>query len=162
MILVGGKARHRRLYWALAHAWAVVRLRRWIVALAMIASLSATLSWIHRNSVYSATVRLDVLEAAASAAWPLPSPARDIASNLLIRISLLKSGKVLADQQEVSVEELANRLSRVKVAWVYDEGSPIRSEINKALGKYSIGEMRSSRPDFSDFIDVHGQSHPTY
>ncbi|MDB6029642.1 MAG: hypothetical protein JWM68_5865 [Verrucomicrobiales bacterium] len=91
------------------------------------------------------------------------------ATEIVLKVSVLQSGKLLADGTEVRLDELDGRLSKVKsqkgIVWYYREngqGEPptIAIEVIKLVMKHSLPISMSSKPDFSDTIDNKGNSQP--
>jgi hypothetical protein len=87
----------------------------------------------------------------------------------VLKVSVLHSGKLLADGAEIRLDELDARLSQIKtrngVVWYYREGAqgeppPIAMEVMKLLVKHSLPISLSSKPDFSDTVDEQGNSRP--
>jgi uncharacterized protein YcfL len=90
-------------------------------------------------------------------------------TNVILKVSVLQSGKLLADGTEIALADLDARLSEVKsqngVVWYYREGGqgeppPVAMEVMKLIVKHSLPISMSSKPDFSDTIDERGVSHP--
>jgi hypothetical protein len=90
-------------------------------------------------------------------------------TDTVIKISVLQSGKLLANGAEIGLDELDGRLSQVKsqdgkVMYYREEGQgdppSIATDVIKLIIKHRLPVMLSSKPDFSDAIDEHGVSHP--
>ena len=88
-------------------------------------------------------------------------------TNVVLKVSVLQSGKLLANAAEVRLEDLDARLSETKnqngVVWYYREAGqaeppPTAMEVMKLIVKYRLPVSMSSKPDFSDTIDEHGNS----
>jgi len=97
------------------------------------------------------------------------APATSYNTNVVLRISVLQSGKLLADGSEVSLSGLDSKLAHLKtqngVAWYYREGGqseppPLAMDAIKLLAKYGTPVSTSSKADFSDTVDEHGVSKP--
>jgi hypothetical protein len=88
---------------------------------------------------------------------------------LILKVSVLASGAVLLDGQPVQLEQLKQALEIARrddgVVWYYREAaaeSP-REEAIRVLNLVVQNKLRislSSRPDFSDYVDAKGISHP--
>jgi hypothetical protein len=96
-------------------------------------------------------------------------PMHEFNANVILKVSVLQSGKLLADGTEVSLDGLDDRLAQVKsqngVVWYYRELSqgqpPLAAlEVMKLVVKHSVPVSMSSKPDFSDTIDERGISRP--
>ncbi len=83
-------------------------------------------------------------------------------TDIVLKVSVLQSGKVLANGTEIRLDELDGRLSQIKsqngVVWYYREGGqgeppPIAMEVMKLIVKQRLPVSMSSKPDFSDTID---------
>ncbi len=90
-------------------------------------------------------------------------------TNIVLKISVLQSGKILANAGEVGMNDLDTRLSEIKsqngVVWYYREGDqgeppPAAMEVMKLIVKHRLPVSMSSKPDFSDTIDERGNSRP--
>jgi len=86
-----------------------------------------------------------------------------------LRISVLKSGRILADGRETTLPELDQILTELKkmggTVWYYreagqEEPPPQAMEVIKLVADKSLPVTLSSKPDFSDYIGEDGQSHP--
>ena len=89
--------------------------------------------------------------------------------NSVLRISVLISGKVLLDGMEGSLSEIQKARDKAKsdkaAIWYYREsssGEPPQQamEVLKLVIENDLPISMSSKPDFSDYIDEKGQSHP--
>jgi hypothetical protein len=89
--------------------------------------------------------------------------------NPVLRISVLASGKVLVDGKESSLAEVKKALGKARsqkaVVWYHREsgkGEPPQQamEVIKLVIENNLPISMSSKPDFSDYIDDKGQSHP--
>jgi hypothetical protein len=87
----------------------------------------------------------------------------------IVRLSVLKSGKVLPDGKESNLPEVKKALAKAKlhngVVWYYrengkDEPPPHAMEVIKLIIENNLPASMSSKPDFSDYIDDKGQSRP--
>ena len=94
---------------------------------------------------------------------------RETNANVILKVSVLQSGKLLADGTEIPLDGLDARLAQVKsqngVVWYYREGGqgeppPVAMEVMKLVVKHSVPVSMSSKPDFSDTIDERGISRP--
>ena len=90
-------------------------------------------------------------------------------TNSVIRISVLQSGKILANGVETSLVELDSQLTQIKsqngVVWYYREqaqGEPpsAATDVIKLVINRRLPISMSSKSDFSDVIDQNGISHP--
>ena len=86
-----------------------------------------------------------------------------------LRISVLKSGRILADGKEATLSELDQMLTELKKAngmvWYYreagqEEPPPQAMEVIKLVAGKALPITLSSKPDFSDYVGEDGQSHP--
>jgi hypothetical protein len=86
-----------------------------------------------------------------------------------VKISVLASGKILADGQETSLSSLKDRLTRLKaqkgVVWYYREAGEKEPPAEamaalKMVVDLSLPITLSSKPDFSDSVDMDGRIHP--
>jgi hypothetical protein len=93
-----------------------------------------------------------------------PSPKTSV-----LQISVLSSGRVLLDGKEASIAKVSKALAKTSAengtVWYYREsgkgGLPSEAiEIVKLVVANRLPISLSSRPDFSDYIDDEGQSHP--
>jgi len=98
-------------------------------------------------------------------------PAAESANNpmTILKVSVLQSGKILADGAEISLANLDSRLTQLEtqkgVVWYYREAAqgeppPIAMEVMQLVVKHRLPISMSSKPDFSDAIDANGQSRP--
>jgi hypothetical protein len=87
----------------------------------------------------------------------------------MIKIKVLKNGDVYADGRTVSLDRLPELLAeaklRSKVAWFYREdlfGEPsaVAVEVLRLVMDHRLPVSISSKPDFSDYVDPSGVSHP--
>ena len=87
--------------------------------------------------------------------------------NAVLKISVLKSGKILADGNKVSVEDLepllAANAQKRGVVWYYreagqEEPPPQATQVIQLVIKHKRPIRMSSKPDFSDAIDKKGNS----
>ncbi len=97
------------------------------------------------------------------------APTQALNTNVVLRLSVLQSGKLFADNAEVRLDVLDTRLSEIKsqngVVWYYREGGqveppPVAMEVMKLIVKHRVPVSMSSKADFSDIIDGHGSSRP--
>ena len=88
---------------------------------------------------------------------------------MVLKVSVLASGAVLLDGQPVQFEQLQKALENAKldesVVWYYRElaAKPPPAEAMKVLNLVVQNKLRvslSSKPDFSDYVDAKGVSHP--
>lgn len=95
--------------------------------------------------------------------------AKSADTSVALRLSVLKSGKILADGRAVSLQELDRLLAanaqRDGIVWYYreagqDEPPPEAMEAIQLVVRYRRPISMSSKPDFSDVIDEKGTSHP--
>ena len=94
---------------------------------------------------------------------------QNISKGIILKISILQSGKVLVNSNESSLQDIEKRLLEIKdkngVVWYYrenpqEEPTDIAMKIIELVVKYKVPISFSSKPDFSDTIDEHGASHP--
>jgi GTP cyclohydrolase II len=87
------------------------------------------------------------------------------------RISVMATGKILLDRDEVTIAELKKALERVKtqrgIVWYYREsgkGDPPEQaiEVFNLIVEHKVPVSLSTRPDFSDFVDEEGRSQPRH
>lgn len=87
--------------------------------------------------------------------------------NAVLKVSVLKSGDVLADGRKVTLGELdsliATNAQRNGVVWYYrengkEEPPPQAMQAIKLVVKHKRPISMSSKPDFSDTIDQNGNS----
>jgi hypothetical protein len=87
----------------------------------------------------------------------------------VLRISVLASGKVWLDGRETNLAEIKKVLGKARsegaIVWYYREsgkGEPPKEamEVIKLVVENNLPISMSSKPDFSDYIDEKGQSHP--
>ena len=86
-----------------------------------------------------------------------------------VRISVPQSGRILVDGVETTIPEVEKRLLQLKSqggsVWYYREAGqqepPLESmQVIKLVAENRLPITFSSKPDFSDYIDEKGQSHP--
>ncbi len=89
----------------------------------------------------------------------------------ILKVSVLVSGDVLLDGEQVSLEGLGERLESAKadrpVVWYYREaagGEPPAEamQVMKIIVDKRLPISLCSKPDFSDYVDRKGVSHPRY
>ena len=89
----------------------------------------------------------------------------------VLKVSVLASGAVLLDGQPVSLEELQAQLENAKperpVVWYFREaagGEPPAEamQVMKMVVDNRLPISLSSKPDFSDYVDMKGRAHPRY
>ncbi len=89
----------------------------------------------------------------------------------VLKVSVLASGAVLLDGRPVSLEELQAEFDNLKperpVVWYYREaaeGEPPAEamQVMKMITENRLPISLSSKPDFSDYVDMKGRSHPRY
>lgn len=91
----------------------------------------------------------------------------------IIRIKVFLSGQIVANDKPITLDELKAKFSQLKgkntAVWYYRESGNIvpspetRDVIRKVMDliiENKIPVSLSSKPDFSDYIDEKGQSHP--
>ena len=90
-------------------------------------------------------------------------------NNPVVRISVLRSGKVLLDGKESNLSAVRKALGRAQsekaVVWYYRENGkgeppPQAMEVIKLIIENNLPISMSSKPDFSDYIDDKGRSQP--
>lgn len=86
-----------------------------------------------------------------------------------LKISVLKSGRILTNGKETTLSELDQMLTKLKkvngTAWYYREDGqeepPLQAmEVIKLVADKAVTITLSSKPDFSDYVGEDGQSHP--
>ena len=89
--------------------------------------------------------------------------------NPIVRLSVLASGKVLLDGKESNLLEIKKALEKIKlengVVWYYRENAkgmppPEAMDVLNLVIENNLPIRMSSKPDFSDYIDDEGGSHP--
>lgn len=98
---------------------------------------------------------------------------KDLDSKKALKVKVLASGVILADEKPVTLEALESLLVVLKkedgVVWYYRElGAENPSEevvinVQKVLDLVTDNNLPitlSTKPDFSDYVDGKGQSHP--
>lgn len=101
----------------------------------------------------------------------LPLHAADMKTEktLIVRLSVLTSGKVLLNGRESTLSDVKKALEKTKsekgTVWYYRENGrgeppPQAMEVIKLVVENSLPISMSSKPDFSDYIDDKGNSHP--
>lgn len=87
----------------------------------------------------------------------------------VVRLSVLKSGKVFLDGREGNLGEVKKALGKAKldngVVWYYrgnseSEPPPQAMEIVKLTLEHNRPNSMSTKPDFSDYVDDEGPSRP--
>ena len=87
----------------------------------------------------------------------------------VVRVSVLASGKILLDGKESSLAEIRKAFEAATAkngsVWYYRENAKAESppqgmEVVKLVIDNKLPISLSSKPDFSDYIDENGQSHP--
>jgi len=87
----------------------------------------------------------------------------------MIKIKVMKNGEVYADGRAVSLDRLPELLAeakmRSKAAWVYREdlfGEPsvVAMQVLRLVTEQELPISFSTKPDFSDYVDPGGVSHP--
>ena len=87
----------------------------------------------------------------------------------ILKVSVLASGAVLLEGEPVSLEGLLAKLESAKtdrpVVWYYREAAegepPAQAmQVMKMVVENRLPISLSSKPDFSDYVDLKGQSHP--
>jgi biopolymer transport protein ExbD len=86
-----------------------------------------------------------------------------------LRLSVSSSGEMRVDHKPVDLAALDRMLEELKrrggEVWYYRQSSateppPQAMEAIKLIIKYSLPITMSTKPDFSDYVDVQGNSHP--
>lgn len=89
----------------------------------------------------------------------------------ILKVSVLASGSVLLDGEAVSLDELRERIEARKaerpVLWYYREaaqGEPPAEalQVMRLVVDHRLPISMCSKPDFSDYVDLKGRSHPRY
>src|SRR5947209_5896879 len=87
---------------------------------------------------------------------------------MVLKIAVRSSGIILADGESVDLVRLDEMLQAVKAAggavWYYREqtANPEAAGMSviKLVVKHKLGVSISSKPDYSDYLDAKGISHP--
>jgi hypothetical protein len=83
--------------------------------------------------------------------------------------SVFQSGKIVIDGTESTIAQVEQRLAQLKSengsVWYYREAGqqdppPVAMQVIKIIVENELPITLSSKPDFSDYIDENGQSHP--
>jgi hypothetical protein len=112
-----------------------------------------------------------ILQWAITAIAPFLSLAaeRNSPESAVTRISVLGRGKILLDGKEATLSEVRRSLEKAKAKkhtiWYYRESGkgeppPPAIEVFKFLVENKLPISLSTNPDFSDYVDEKGQSHP--
>ena len=102
---------------------------------------------------------------------PLHSEGQTIQSQPgpILKVSVLSSGSVLLDGKPTTMKDLGDALKKAKSrngqVWYYREAGraepgPKAFEVFKLIVDSKLPLSLSSKPDFSDYVDERGQSHP--
>jgi len=83
----------------------------------------------------------------------------------LTKISVLANGTLLVDGKAATLEELDTALADTKEIWYYretphGEAPPIAVQVIQRVVARKLPVTLSSKPDFSDWVDAKGVSHP--
>jgi hypothetical protein len=86
----------------------------------------------------------------------------------IVKVGALRSGELVLDGKSATLNDLAKILAATRgglEVWYYREDAamePTEGQMNvlKAIADEQVPISLSSRPDFSDYIDGDGQSHP--
>jgi hypothetical protein len=101
--------------------------------------------------------------------FPLYAADLKTGKNPILHLSVLASGKVLLEGKESNLPEIKKALGKTKAdkggVWYYRESGkgappPQAMEVIKLVIENKLPISMSSKPDFSDYIDEKGQSHP--
>lgn len=85
------------------------------------------------------------------------------------RISVLATGRILLDGKEATIADVRRALERAKAKkgpiWYYRESGksgppPQAVEVFTLIVENNLPISLSAKPDFSDYVDENGQSHP--
>ena len=91
------------------------------------------------------------------------------AEELIAKVSVLASGDLLLNEQSTNLVTLESEFKKLKSnngeVWYYRENpqtepQPQAMEVIKLVIKHKLPVSLSSKPDFSDYIDEHGNSKP--
>jgi hypothetical protein len=94
---------------------------------------------------------------------------RNSPGRTVTRISVLSGGNVLLDGKEATISEVGRALEMAKTkqgaVWFYRESGrgeppPVAIEIFKRVVESKLPVSLSTKPDFSDYVDEEGRSHP--
>jgi len=86
-----------------------------------------------------------------------------------LKISVLKSGKIMIDGNEATLTQAEQRLTRLKseggTVWYYREAGqqeppPEAMQVIKLIADNRLPITLSGKPDFSDYIGEDGKSYP--
>ena len=92
-----------------------------------------------------------------------------IGQPLTLKLSVLASGTVLLDGQPIAMDALDRKLDSADkqstAIWYYREAAakdppPEALAVIQLVAKHKLRVSMSSRPDFSDYVDARGVSHP--
>lgn len=88
----------------------------------------------------------------------------------VIKVAVMKSGEVMADGTPVSLEELdalfVDMKNRSGMVWYYRENPreaeppPIAMKVVNLVVNNKLDIRISSKPDYSDYVDKDGKTHP--
>jgi hypothetical protein len=87
----------------------------------------------------------------------------------VVKITVRSSGSVLLDGRPITLPDLERRFKALKAAdgtvWYHREnatrgGPPEASAVVRLIIKYKLPIRLSTKPDFSDYVDERGVSHP--
>lgn len=90
-------------------------------------------------------------------------------TSVVLKVSVLQSGSILADGTETKLESLDSRMAEVKaqdgVVYYYREAGnseppPVWKNVMELVAKHRLPISMSSKADFSDYIDEQGNSNP--
>ncbi len=97
------------------------------------------------------------------------SPVQSFNTAVVLKVSVLQSGKLLADGVDIALADSDARLGQTRgqngVVWYYREGGQgeppaVAMDVMKLIMKHRLPISMSSKSDFSDTIDQDGVSRP--
>jgi hypothetical protein len=95
----------------------------------------------------------------------------EVVTSPVLKVSVLASGSVLLNGEAVSLDQLQERIEAQKAArpviWYYREAAqgeppPEALQVMKLVVDNRLPISLCSKPDFSDYVDQKGRSHPRY
>lgn len=87
----------------------------------------------------------------------------------IIKVSVLSSGKILLNGVESTISDVEKKFEELKKkkgeVWYYREAAQSEPpeqamEVIRLVAKYGLPITLSTKPDFSDYVDADGKSHP--
>ena len=87
----------------------------------------------------------------------------------ILKLSALTSGELRVEDRSIDLATLDRLLSKLKQdggeVWYYRQNAaagppPQALEVIELIVKHALPVSMSTKPDFSDYVDAHGNSHP--